>query len=94
MAIFGNFTKTKTRIMRIYIGKWSLLPANWEGYNGLYERSEEEIAAEISRQSKVCIDSHAEDDYTGEYTPIEFEETFNGDNNAELHGTTYFIKIF
>ena len=36
--------------MKIYVGRWDLLPEEWEGINGLYEKSEEEIAAEISRE--------------------------------------------
>ena len=75
--------------MKIYVGLWSLLPEDWEGINGLYEKSEYEIKQEIGRQMDSCYD-----DNVGSYTPIEFEETFNGDNEGNFNGTIYFIKIF
>ena len=74
----------------IYVGRWDLLPKEWEGINGLYEKKEEEIREEISRQ----VDVAGNDYFIAIYTPEEFEETFNGDNNSALHGTAYFIKIF
>ena len=36
--------------MKIYVGRWSLLPESWEGYNGLSEKSEEEIKAAQAAQ--------------------------------------------
>ena len=75
----------------IYVGRWDMLPEDWEGINGLYEKSEEEIKAEVIRQlglRKYC------DDFIGIYTRDEFEETFNGDDEGALDVTTYFIKIF
>lgn len=75
--------------MTIYVGRWDLLPDEWEGINGLYEKTEEEIMAEVSRE----VDADA-DNFVAVYTPEEFEETFNGDNNRTLHGTDYWIKIF
>ena len=81
--------------MIIYVGRWDILPEDWEGINGLYEKGQDEIRAEIDRQMNAYYDKYHRDDCNiGGYTPTEFEETFNGDNNAELHGTTYFIKIF
>lgn len=76
--------------MTIYVGRWDLLPEDWEGINGLYEKSEEEILAEISRQ----VDLDEEDTAIAVYTPAEFEETFNGDNMGDLNGVEYFIKFF
>ena len=76
--------------MKIYVGRWDLLPANWEGYNGLSEKVEPEISKEISREIDMC-----EDDYfIAVYTPEEFEETFNADINNAFRTDTYWIKIF
>lgn len=80
--------------MKIYVGRWSLLPPEWEGINGLYEKSEKEIADEISRQVTKYAKIHGiEDNLIAIYTPAEFEETFNGDENT-LIGGTYFVKFF
>lgn len=81
--------------MTIYVGRWELLPAEWEGINGLYEKSEEEIKAEIFRQQSICEDTIGwYDDYIGGYLPLEFEETFNQNLENQLTGNTYFIKMF
>lgn len=83
--------------MKIYVGRWDLLPEEWEGINGLYEKSEEEIRKEVLREFTVANDKHFDDDIDpliGTYSPIQFEETFNADNNSSFHGTTYWIKIF
>ena len=76
--------------MKIYVGKRGLLPEEWEGINGLYEKSKKEIIAEIGREFEEWAKSNPyEDNLMGVYTPEEFEEEFNGDNNRELNGTTY-----
>jgi phytoene dehydrogenase-like protein len=80
--------------MKIYVGRWDLLPEEWEGINGLYEKSEEEIAEEVKRQDELCFDEMDERyDNIGVYTPIEFEEEFNA-NKGDLNGGDYWIKIF
>ena len=78
--------------MRIYVGRWDLLPEDWEGINGLYEKTEDEIRAELSRE--VETDQGYYDNYLAIYTAMEFEETFNADNKRKLTGTDYWIKIF
>lgn len=52
--------------MNIYVGRWDLLPASWEGYNGLSEKSEEEIRAEVSRE----VDIMEEDTFIAIYEAI------------------------
>lgn len=77
--------------MMFYVGKWTLLPDEWDGINGLYEKSEDDIREEIIRElelRKYC------DDFIGIYTREEFEETFNGDDEGALDGVTYWLKIF
>ena len=76
--------------MKIYVGRWKLLPESWEGYNGLSEKSEEEIMAEVSRQ----VDIMEDDDFIAVYTPEEFEETFNQCLTHFIDSNTYWIKIF
>ena len=73
----------------VYVGRWSLLPKEWEGINGLYEKSEAEIHAEICRE----VDLMEEDTFIAVYTIEEFEDTFNRDD-GELRGCTYWIKFF
>ena len=81
--------------MMFYVGKWKLLPEEWEGINGLYEKDEEEIKAEVYREMEEWGRHHAcEDDFIGAYTQEEFEETFNGDDEGALDGVTYWLKIF
>ena len=76
--------------MKIYVGRWDLLPAEWEGYNGLSEKSEEEIKAEISRE----VDIIEEDTFIAIYEPEEFEETFNQCLTRFIDSNNYWIKIF
>ena len=91
---YNRLTIKTLQIMRIYVGRWDLLPEDWEGINGLYEKSEDEIRAEIGREIGAWADkSPFEDNLMGCYTEIEFEEEFNG-NDGSLNGVTYFIKIF
>lgn len=81
--------------MKIYVGRWNLLPEEWEGINGLYEKSKNEIIAEIGREIEEWVKSNpCEDNLMGVYTFEEFEEEFNGDNERKLNGTDYWIKIF
>lgn len=81
--------------MKVYVGRWDLLPKDWEGINGLYEKSEEEIQSEIGREIDEWAKTHKQEDkLMGVYTLGGFEEEFNGDNDSALHGTTYFIKFF
>lgn len=84
-----------TIVMKIYVGRWNLLPEEWEGINGLYEKPEEEIRKEILRQiDLVAEDSNDEGDYIGIYEPFEFEEEFNHSHSGWLTSDKYFIKIF
>lgn len=81
--------------MKIYAGRWDLLPASWEGYNGLCEMSEEEIKAETKRQQEHLLRKTGyEDDFIAVYTPEEFEETFNQCLTRFIDSNTYWIKIF
>lgn len=78
--------------MKIYVGRWDLLPAEWEGYNGLVEKSEREIISELSRE--VDIDPYGQDNNIGIYEPMEFEESFNYDSEQKMDSDIYWIRIF
>lgn len=80
--------------MIIYVGRWDLLPEEWEGINGLYEKSAREICLEVGREiEKWAEENPHEDNLMGAYTLAEFEEEFNG-NEGDFNGRTYWIKIF
>ena len=78
--------------MKIYVGRWDMLPAEWEGINGLYEKSEDEISKEVVRQH--LTDEGYIDPFVGIYTPQEFEETFNQGLYGGVNTQKYWIKIF
>lgn len=76
--------------MKIYVGRWDLLPESWEGYNGLSEKSEKEIMAEVSRE----VDIMEEDTFIAIYESEEFEDTFNQCLTHFIDSKDYWIKIF
>ena len=78
--------------MRIYVGRWSLLPSEWEGYNGLVEKDEAEIKKELGRQVKT--DEGYYDNFIAIYTRAEFEDTFNQDLKGEFSTGKYWIRMF
>ena len=78
--------------MRIYVGRWDLLPKEWEGFNGLAEKDEEEIKAELSRE--IGMDRGYHDNFLAIYTRAEFEDTFNGDLLGDFNNEKYWIRIF
>ena len=76
--------------MKIYVGKYEHLPQEWEGYNGLVEKSESAIMAEVQRQ--IGIDG--DDDLIGVYEKEDFEEAINGLLNPDPHVCDYWVRIF
>ena len=74
--------------MKIYVGRWDLLPKEWEGYNELVEKNEDEISLEVIQESTVC------DMFVGQYTPKQFEDMFNGDLIGAFNNEKYWIRIF
>lgn len=81
--------------MKIYVGRWDLLPESWEGYNGLSEASEKEIKNEIKFQQHALLQRTGyEDDFIGVYEPDEFEDTFNQCLTRFIDSKDYWIKIF
>lgn len=82
--------------MKVYVGRWDLLPEEWEGINGLYEKSEEEIKAEVKREIDAWEDIHHNpyNNFMGFYNPDEFEDTFNQCLTHFIDSKDYWIKIF
>lgn len=76
--------------MKIYVGRWDLLPEDMEGYNGLSKMDGWDASEEVAREMRHM----KEDKLIGEYTDLEFEDTFNQDINNSLRTDTYWIKIF
>lgn len=78
----------------VYVGRWDLLPEEWEGINGLYEKSRDELREEVGRQMDIALDDDRDDrDYIGAYTLEEFEEEFNGSHSGWLTSDDYWIKF-
>ena len=75
--------------MKIYVGRWDLLPEDMEGYDGLSKVDSFTTAEEVAREKR-----HSDDKFIGEYSGEEFEETFNQDINNSLRTDRYWIKIF
>lgn len=81
--------------MRIYVGRWDLLPEEWDGYNGLLKMDHWDTAEELSREIREYAKTHTkEDNLMGVYEAEEFEDTFNQDLENRLNTQTYWIKIF
>lgn len=82
--------------MEIYVGRWDLLPDSWEGYNGLSEKSEEEIKAEVKREIDAWEDIYHNpyNNFMGFYSPKDFEDTFNQCLTHFINSKDYWIKIF
>jgi hypothetical protein len=83
--------------MLIYVGRWDLLPEDWEGVNGLYVKSQADIEREVDLEeyeaNNLCLD----DRYIGKYTPEQFEEEINHFVNDSREGfscVTHWIKFF
>lgn len=81
--------------MKIYVGRWDLLPDEWEGYNGLCEKSEREISYECDRELDESLEKEGmEDKFVACYTPEEFEDTFNTCLDESFSADIYWIRIF
>ena len=80
--------------MNIYVGRWDLLPLEWEGYNGLVQRNRQEIVKELGREIEIYAKKFFEEDNVmGVYTPEEFEEAFNYDVINKMDSDVYWIRI-
>lgn len=85
--------------MVVCVGKWKLLPDDWEGMESLYSKTGQEIIAEARRQEELSMpgEKHAADDkFIGVMELVEFEEEFNGyldDGHEMLNPLDYWIKF-
>lgn len=81
--------------MKIYVGRWSLLPREWDGINGLQDKTEEEVLEELKREISFYDSRHLRTDKRmGIYTPQEFEAEFNFDTTGQFSTDKYWIRIF
>ena len=76
--------------MKIYVGRWDLLPEDWDGVNGLDEKVETEITHEVAREASEDED----DNFIGVYDPEEFEAEFDHTLTEHISSQHYWIKIF
>lgn len=81
--------------MKIYVGRWDLLPEDWKGPNILDGKSEEEIKKETWRQfvSEIERTFDDADPIPGEYSPAQFKELFGGLDMEQIK-ETYFVRRF
>jgi len=75
--------------MKIYVGRWDLLPEDIEGYNRLSEMDHWDASEEVAREKR-----HSDDTFIGEYSGEEFEDTFNQSFTHFIDSKDYWIKIF
>lgn len=81
--------------MKIYVGRWELLPSCWEGIARLAGADEKTIIEELAREVEEYDNTHPiQDKRMGVYTPKEFESEFNWDTKGQFNTETYWIKIF
>lgn len=81
--------------MKIYVGRWDLLPDELEGYNGLSQMNRMDVAVELSHEIDRYAETHdVEDNRMGVYTPEEFEEEFNQTLENHFTSEDYWIRIF
>lgn len=80
--------------MKIYVGRWDLLPKNWDGINTVYACTEGQLESELNRELDVAEENGIDDRYVGIYEPTEFEDTFNQTLNNHLSSDDYWVKIF
>lgn len=81
--------------MKIYVGRWDLLPDSWEGVNGLNDADQDTIREELVREIEEYDKTHTvTDNRVGVYRPEEFEAEFNYDARGRFSTETYWIKIF
>ena len=81
--------------IRVYVGRWDMLPLAWEGVNGLELADKKEIKRELAREIEEYDDTHpTTDNRMGVYTLEEFEAEFNYDTKSQFTTDTYWIKFF
>lgn len=82
--------------MQVCVGRWDLLPEEWEGINGLYEKSGRDIVKEAEREEAICATLFPDDRYVGVFSLVEFEEEINGfidDGRDDFSSVTHWIKF-
>ena len=81
-------------MMHIYVGRWDLLPEEWEAFRGVTEMFPDAIIKEIGREIEEYAKTHEkEDNLMGVYSFTEFEDTFNYDTGHRFNTDTYWLRI-
>ena len=82
--------------MQVCVGRWDLLPEEWDGINGLYEKSGRAIIKEAEREESMAFDRFPDDHFVGVFSLAEFEEEMNGfidDGKDDFSPVTHWIKF-
>lgn len=86
--------------MKVCIGRWDLLPKNWDRVNTLYRKTGKEIINEATREEKLIFwgekGARVDDDFVGVFDLATFEEMFNrylDDGHEDLNPITHWIKF-
>lgn len=85
--------------MEIYVGRWDMLPKEWDGRDGLRSKSKTEIEEEVLREQVLPCRSDPRlagmcpNTLIGVYSFERYEETFNKDIYGHLSPDTYWIRI-
>lgn len=82
--------------MKVCVGRWDLLPEEWDGINGLYNKSGKAILKEAEREESAAAEEYPDDRFIGVFSLAEFEEEMNGfidDGKDDFSPVTHWIKF-
>lgn len=82
--------------MKVCVGRWNLLPKDWDGINGLYNKSGKAILKEAEREESVAAEKYPSDRFVGVFSLREFEEEINQNIDGWSHcfsSVTHWIKF-
>lgn len=82
--------------MQVCVGRWDLLPKEWDGINGLYNKSGRSIIKEADREETVAEKEYPDDRFIGVFSLVEFEEELNqyiDDGRKYFSPVTHWVKF-
>ena len=78
--------------MKVCVGRWNLLPEDWDGINGLYGKS----GKAILKEEAVAAEEYPDDRFIGVFSLVEFEEELNqyiDDGRDDFSPVTHWVKF-
>ena len=82
--------------MQVCVGRWDLLPEEWDGINGLYNKSGKAILKEAEREEAAAAKEYPDDRFIGVFSLVEFEEELNqyiDDGRDDFSPVTHWVKF-